>query len=114
MLPAPGQGCLALEGRDGDAGVSEVAVALTDFAALVALTAERALVARLDATCDTPVGAHARLEGDELVLDGYAGAPDGSAWIRDTAKGPPTEPAALGAEVGDRMLAAGARRVLDG
>ena len=72
------------------------------------------LVARLEATCDTPVGAYARLEGDELVLDGYAGAADGSAWVRDTHRGAPAEPAALGAEVGERMLAAGARRVLDG
>jgi len=114
MLPAPGQGCLALEGREGDTAVSELAVELTDFAALVALTAERALVARLDATCDTPVGAHARLEGDSVVLDGWAGAPDGSAWVRDTETGATTEPAALGVRVGERMLAAGARQVLDG
>ena len=114
MLPAPGQGCLALEGREGDATVSELAVELTDFAALVALTAERALVARLEATCDTPVGAHARLEGQALVLHGYAGTPDGATWIRDALEGPAREPAALGAAVGERMLAAGARQVLDG
>ena len=85
---------------------------LTDFAALVALTAERALVARLEATCDTPVGAFAQLEGDALVLHGYAGTPDGSTWIRDALQGPAKEPAALGAAVGERMLAAGARQVL--
>ncbi len=113
MLPAPGQGCLALEGREGDARVSDLAVELTDFAALVALTAERALVARLEATCDTPVGAHAVLEDDALVLHGYAGTPDGAIWIRDALEGPAKEPAALGAAVGERMLAAGARRVLE-
>ena len=112
MLPAPGQGCLALEGRTGDADVAELAVELTDFAALVALTAERALVARLEATCDTPVGAFAQLEGDALVLHGYAGTADGSTWIRDALQGPAKEPAALGAAVGERMLAAGARQVL--
>ncbi len=114
MLPAPGQGCLALEAREGDAATGELAVELTDFAALVALTAERALVARLEATCDTPVGAHARLEDDALVLHGYAGTPDGATWIRDALEGPAKEPAALGAAVGERMLAAGARQVLDG
>ena len=89
MLPAPGQGCLALEGRDrATRPSSELAVELTDFAALVALTAERALVARLEATCDTPVGALAQLEGDALVLHGYAGTPDGSTWIRDALAGP--------------------------
>ena len=113
MLPAPGQGCLALEARTGDEAVGELAVELTDFAALVALTAERALVASLEATCDTPVGAYAQLEGDALVLHGYAGTPDGSTWIRDALEGPAREPAALGAAVGERMLAAGARRVLE-
>ena len=113
MLPAPGQGCLALEGREGDAAVGDLAVELTDFAALVALTAERALVARLEADCDTPVGALAQLEEGALVLHGYAGTADGSAWIRDAVQGPPEEPAALGAAVGERMLAAGARRMLD-
>ena len=113
MLPAPGQGCLALEGREGDERVSELAVELTDYAALVALTAERALVARLEATCDTPVGAHAVLEDDALVLHGYAGTPDGATWIRDALEGPAKEPAALGAAVGERMLAAGARQVLE-
>lgn len=113
MLPAPGQGCLALEGREGDRAVGELAVELTDFAALVALTAERALVARLEATCDTPVGAFARLDGEALALHGYAGTPDGATWIRDALEGPAKEPAALGAAVGERMLAAGAREVLD-
>jgi len=112
MLPAPGQGCLALEGRTGDADIVELAVELTDFAALVALTAERALVARLEATCDTPVGAFAQLQGDTLALHGYAGTADGSTWIRDALQGPAKEPAALGAAVGERMLAAGARQVL--
>ena len=114
MLPAPGQGCLALEARKGDTVATEAAVELTDFAALVALTAERALVARLEATCDTPVGAFARLEDGALVLHGYAGTPDGATWIRDGLEGPEKEPAALGVAVGERMLAAGARQVLDG
>ncbi len=113
MLPAPGQGCLALEGREGDEAVGELAVELTDFGALVALTAERALVARLDATCDTPVGALARLEGQTLLLEGFAGMPDGASWIRDGLEGPAREPADLGAAVGDRLLAAGARELLD-
>ena len=114
MLPAPGQGCLALEAREGDTATGELAVELTDFASLVALTAERALVARLEATCDTPVGALAGIEGQALVLHGYAGTPDGATWVRDSLEGPAKEPAALGMAVGDRMLAAGARQVLDG
>jgi len=113
MTPAPGQGCLALEARTGDAVATDLAGRLTDRAALVVLTAERALVEGLAATCRTPVGAHARLRGDDLVLDAFAGMPDGSEWIRDRAAGDAGDPAALGRAVAERMLAAGARELLD-
>ncbi len=113
MTPAPGQGCLALEARSGDAGTVALAARLTDRDALVALTAERALVEGLAATCRTPVGAHARLRGGELHLDAFAGMPDGSEWIRDSATGEADDPTALGRAVSERMLAAGARELLN-
>jgi len=113
MTPAPGQGCLALEARAEDAVATGLAARLTDHDALVALTAERALVEGLAATCRTPMGAHARLRGDDLVLDAFAGLPDGSEWIRDCATGEVGDPAALGRTVTERMLAAGARELLD-
>src|SRR5436190_1577632 len=61
MTPAPGQGCLALEARRDDERSTALAVAVTDHGALVRLTAERALVERLEASCHTPVGAYAEL-----------------------------------------------------
>jgi hydroxymethylbilane synthase len=112
LTPAPGQGCIALEARSGDDAVRQLADAITDRRALVELTAERAAVTALDATCHTPVGAHARLDGDALTLDGYAGLPDGSAWIRDRVEGDAGDPSALGRELADRMLAAGAGALL--
>lgn len=113
MTPASGQGCLALEARGEDAVTTDLAAQLTDRDALVALTAERALVEGLAATCRTPVGAHARLEGGELRLEAFAGMPDGSEWIRDSATGDAADPTALGRVVTERMLAAGARELLD-
>jgi hydroxymethylbilane synthase len=112
LTPAPGQGCLALEGRSDDDQVAEIASAVTDRRALVELTAERAVVTALDATCHTPVGAHARLDGDRLAVDAYAGLPDGSAWIRDRLESDASDPSALGREVAERMLAAGAGALL--
>jgi hydroxymethylbilane synthase len=112
MTPAPGQGCLALEARSGDARVRDLAATLTDPTALVELTVERALVTRLEATCHTPVGALARLRGGVLSLDAFAGMPDGSAWVRDTLAGDPADPAGLGDAAGARLLAAGARELL--
>jgi hydroxymethylbilane synthase len=112
LAPAPGQGSLAIETRrDDDAAASEAA-RISDHDALVELTAERAAVVALDATCQTPVGVCARLEGGELVVHGYAGLPDGSEWVRDRVAGDPEQPAALGESLANRMLAAGARDIL--
>ena len=113
MTPAPGQGCLALEARDDDEETAAAAGRVTDRAALTELTAERAAVRALEASCDTPVGICARHEGDDLVLVGYAGLPDGSIWVRDRVAGDPEQPAALGESLAERMLAAGAREILE-
>jgi hydroxymethylbilane synthase len=112
MTPAPGQGCLALEARSDDARAREAAEAVTERAALVELTAERALVAALDAGCQAPVGAWARLDGERLALSAYAGMPDGSAWIRDSLDVPLDDPAAAGRELAGRLLSAGAAGLL--
>ncbi len=121
MTPAPGQGCLALEGRTGDARVADLATAVTDAGALVALTAERAVTATLEASCDTPIGVHAELDrgrdGDrdgiaELTVTTFVGRPDGSAWLRDAVAGDAQAPAALGRLAGERLLSAGAADVL--
>lgn len=113
LVPAPGQGCLALEARSDDEAMAAAANTLTDTAALTALTAERALVSALDATCNTPIGAHAELEEDGLRLIAFVGLPDGSHWIRDELDGDASEPAALGRAVAERLTAAGARQLLE-
>jgi hydroxymethylbilane synthase len=112
MTPAAGQGTLALEARADDEEAAAAAVAITDATALIELTAERAAVAALEADCDTPVGICARFEGDELALRGFVGLGDGGAWVRDRIAGDPAQPAALGEELVDRMLAAGAGAIL--
>lgn len=112
MTPAPGQGCLALEARTGDERSRDLVAPLTDRGALTELTAERALVRALDATCHTPVGAHARMQGERLVLAAFVGLPDGTTWIRDTLGGGTDEPALLGRAVAERLLAAGAAELL--
>jgi hydroxymethylbilane synthase len=112
MTPAPGQGCLALEARRDDARAAELAGSLTDSDALVRLTAERALTERLEASCHTPIGAYAELSEGGLLLAAFVGLPDGSTWIRDAAMAEPSQPAPLGAAVGERLLAAGASEVL--
>jgi len=113
LVPAPGQGCLALEGRSGDEPAAEAAGSLTDRDTLICLTAERALVAALDASCRTPVGAHAALRDGRLAMSVFVGLPDGSAWVRDVLEGDPHEPGSLGREIAERVQAAGGAELLE-
>jgi hydroxymethylbilane synthase len=112
LTPAPGQGCLALEARVGDDDVARLAAQLTHRESLVCLTAERALVAELDASCHTPIGAHAHIEDGALTIDAFVGLPDGSTWIRDSLSGDPGQPSQIGQELAARLLAVGAADVL--
>jgi hydroxymethylbilane synthase len=113
LVPAPGQGCLALEARSDDEHAAAAAAALTDRAALTALTAERALVTALGATCHTPIGAHAVARDGALALSAFVGLPDGTHWIRDELEGDAGGPATLGHAVAQRLEAAGARDLLE-
>jgi hydroxymethylbilane synthase len=113
MTPAAGQGALALESRRADERAAAEAARISDHDALVELTAERAAVVALGATCYTPVGVCARLRDGELTAHGFAGLPDGSEWVRDTVVGDGEQPGALGQALAERMVAAGARKLLE-
>ncbi len=113
MTPAAGQGALVLQTRADDAESTSAAAAIGDETALRELTAERAAVALLDATCATPIGVHARRDGDRLEIEAFVGLPDGSEWIRDRVEADAAEPVAAGALLAERLLGAGARDVLD-
>jgi len=113
FVPAPGQGTLALEGRTGDARVEEAVAAITDADEFACLRAERALAGALDASCHTPLGAHATPAGCGcLNLRAWVGLPDGSAWVSDELLGGFYDPDALGQRVAERMLTAGAGELL--
>ncbi|MGH2992121.1 MAG: hydroxymethylbilane synthase [Solirubrobacterales bacterium] len=113
MTPAAGQGALALEVRREDEPAAAAAAGISDATALVELTAERAAVGELGATCRTPVGVRAELTGGELRADAFVGLPDGSEWVRDTLEGDPEDPVALGRTLAERLVAAGASELLE-
>jgi hydroxymethylbilane synthase len=107
LVPAAGQGALAIEARAGWAAPD----ALVDADATACVTAERELTATLEATCNTPVGAHAQTNaGGELELTAWVGRPDGSAWIKDRLRG---DRDGLGRAVAERLLTVGARELLE-
>jgi hydroxymethylbilane synthase len=123
MTPAAGQGALVLQTRGGDEEAEAAAEAVGDDAALIELTAERAVVALLEASCSTPIGVRARLDGragvgdadgGRISIEAFVGLPDGSEWIRDRLEAAhPVEPALAGAQLAERLLGAGAREILD-
>jgi len=112
FVPAPGQGILALEARAEDAGIAAAVARISDGRAWARLQAERALVADLDASCRTPIGAHAHVDDGAYRVEAYAGLPDGKEWIRDEVRGDANDPAGLGRSLAERMLAAGAGELL--
>lgn len=113
LLPAPGQGALALETRADDDLTIEVAYAIHDHATDDRITAEREFLAGLGAGCMAPVGAHASIKGGLLTLEGWVAALDGSKVIRATTQGDPSECTDLGEELASDMLAQGAQALID-
>jgi len=112
MLPAIGQGALAIEARGADDRVVALCRVLSDPAAEATVAAERALLAALGVGCRTPVAGHATLEGDQLTVAGLVGRPDATEILTETVTGSVKDAAALGARLGRRLLDSGAGRIL--
>ena len=111
MLPAVGQGAIAVEVRADDASTASALAPLDDAATRVAVTAERAFLARLGAGCAAPTAAHARLAGDTLHIDALIGSASG-AVVRASRAGSPSDAAALGVAVAEDLLARGGAELL--
>lgn len=114
VMPAPGQGALAVECRAEDARALALASALGCAETACAVAAERALLAALGGGCRTPIGACGSLAEGRLHLAAVVAAPDGSRLVRGSDTGPASEPEALGARLAARMMAEGARDILAG
>ena len=116
MLPAPGQGALAVEARRDDTLATELAV-LDDTRTRVAVTAERAVLARLEGGCTAPVGVLAEVvegdHGDELWVRAVALSPDGELSVRMSATGDPADADGVGNRLAGDMLAEGAAQLTD-
>jgi hydroxymethylbilane synthase len=113
LIPAPGQGALAIEAPHSNDRAAAAAESITDRGAMATLLAERALVAALDASCNTPLGAVATLEhGGRMRMLAFCGLPDGSEWLRDEIEMDDADPEGVGRALADRMKSAGAEEIL--
>ncbi len=111
-LPAIGQGALGIESRQDDSFVTEVIGRLEDASTRIAVTAERALLHRLEGGCQVPIAAHATVQGSRVHLQGLVASVDGKQIVRGEVSGPADEAATLGAELGRQLLDRGGREIL--
>jgi hydroxymethylbilane synthase len=110
MIPAPGQGCLAVQAREEDRNTRAVLSVLDDAGSRRALEAERALTKMLGGGCDVPMGAFAATKGDRLRLVAVVAAPDGAKLVRSAAEG--TDPAGVARTAARRLREDGADAIL--
>ncbi|RUO38947.1 hydroxymethylbilane synthase [Pseudidiomarina aestuarii] len=111
-LPANGQGVLGIECRSDDADTKALLAPLTCADTRSCVLAERAMNRRLQGGCQVPIGAFAELEGDDIVLRGLVGRPDGSEIIEGDIRGHRDDAEALGTELAEFLLSRGAGKIL--
>jgi len=114
MLPAVGQGALAIEVRDDDQTVIRRVEPLNDRATEQAVRTERGFLAALGGGCAVPIAAYAEIANKRLCLAGAVAGPTSGRCIRDGLTGPVSEPEAIGRRLAERLLSRGARELLQG
>lgn len=113
MVPAVGQGVIAIETRADDAAIEKLVSVHNHEDSGVAVRAERALMKRLEGGCQVPIGGHATVHGNTLQLRAFLGSVDGSRFIRDRIEGSLAEAGDLGIKLAERMLDAGGSEILE-
>jgi hydroxymethylbilane synthase len=113
MLPAVGQGAVAVEVRSGDERTREVVEKLDDQATRVCITAERAFLRRLEGGCQVPIGAFAEFDGRQVILEGMVGSLDGTVAFREALKANADDAETLGTNLADELIKMGARELLE-
>jgi hydroxymethylbilane synthase len=112
-LPAVGQGALGVQARQKDTEIADALAPLDDFETRQSIVAERSLLGRLEGGCQVPLGAWARFERGELVMDAVVCSPDGSQNIRQRAAAPPDQARELGQRMAQMLIESGAREILE-
>lgn len=112
MLPAVGQGALAVEIRDDDIQLRNMVMRLNSEPTFLATTAERSLLRHLEGGCQIPIGAYGRIEQNRLFLDALVGSLDGKRIVRGSINGSIEDPEALGIQLGETLLKSGGKEIL--
>ena len=113
MLPAVGQGAVAIEIRGDDHRTADAVAKLNHQPTRICITAERAFLRRLEGGCQVPIGAHAVLDGDNVTLEGMVGSLDGAVVFREQIAGTDGDADSLGTRLADSLIKKGARELLE-
>jgi hydroxymethylbilane synthase len=112
-MPAVGQGAIAVECRLKDTEAGDLLAPLDDAETRTAIIAERALLSALQGGCQVPMGAWARIERSELLLDACVCSVDGMQYVKQRAAAPPDQAAQLGEHMARVLIEAGAQSILE-
>lgn len=113
MLPAVGQGAMAVEIRDDDADSIEILKTLNDVETRFCVTAERAFLRTLEGGCQVPIGANAVIKNDKIELEGFVGSLNGTENLRKKISGEKSEAEDLGKQLAQILIEKGANRILE-
>lgn len=113
LLPAVGQGVMAVEIRENDSQLIEMLQSINDETVASCITAERAFLRMLEGGCQVPIGGYAIADGEEIFLQGFVGNHDGSKIIRESISGEKREAEYLGQTLADKCLQMGASEILN-
>jgi hydroxymethylbilane synthase len=112
LMPAVGQGAIGVQARLRDEEIAEAISKLDDFETRQSIVAERALLGALQGGCQVPLGAWARIERGELVMDAVVCSPDGEKHVRQRGSAPPEQARELGNQIAQLLWNAGAGEIL--
>jgi hydroxymethylbilane synthase len=112
-MPAVGQGAIAVECRLKDTEAADIVAPLDDAETRTAIIAERALLGAVQGGCQVPLGAWARMERGELVLEACVCSADGVQYVKQRATAPPDQAAQLGEHMARLLIEAGAQAILE-
>jgi hydroxymethylbilane synthase len=112
-MPAVGQGAIAVECRLKDTEAADIVAPLDDVETRTAIIAERALLGAVQGGCQVPLGAWARMERGELVLEACVCSADGVQYVKQRATAPPDQAAQLGEHMARLLIEAGAQAILE-
>ncbi len=112
MLPAPGQGMIAIECRESDGNTIDILNAVNHRETENQARAERAFLLRLGGDCNVPAGCHAEIQGLNIIITGIVSSPDGKTIVRKDARGSLAEAQNLGVKLADAILESGGNEIL--